>query len=146
MSMPNLSSHTNPRHGSGVRKQSTEDRALRTVKRNGWLTHFFIIFLYLSSAAIYMSRALERQDVFVSTLVIVLSCFCVYLVIKGNPTKEKLPLLVMIIMMLCEEISFIVSNYASIDATLIFTRLFIPISLMYRYTTINDLTYRELME
>lgn len=144
--MPNLNSHTSPRHSSDARRHLNKERAYRTVKRNNWLTHSFIIFLYLSSAAIYLSRALERQDVFVSTLVIILCCICVYLVIQGKPTKERLPLIVMIVMMLCEEISFIVGNYGSIDATLIFTRLFIPISLMYRYTTINDFAYRDMME
>lgn len=143
--MPILHFHTRGRHvpdGERMNKKQVS----KSIRRNGWLTNLFIIFLYLSSAVIYLSRALEREDVFVSTLVIVLSFLCVYLVVKGELVKEKAPLLAMIIIMVCEEVTFIVINYGTYDATWAFTRLFIPISFMYRYTTINDMANRGLME
>lgn len=110
---------------------------MKSVRRNESWTQFSIFFLYLSAIGIYLSHAFEQQDVFVSVLLVILSLFCIVFVSRGNVAMERFPLIIMIVVTICNEIAFVIMNYGSLDPYLMLIRFFIPIAFFYRFMTIN---------
>lgn len=137
--MQNLPSTKTTRHAD----TKHEEKYINSVKRSVLWTKFSVFFLYLSSIGIYLSHAFEQQDVFVSVLLVILSLFCIVFVSMGNITMERFPLIIMIIINICNEIAFVIMNYGNLDPYFMLIRFFIPISFFYRFMTINMIHERS---
>lgn len=137
-----MQSLSNTRRARHARKKQ-EERIMRSSRRNESWTQFSVFFLYISAIAIYLSHAFEQQDVFVSVLLAILSVFCIAFVSRGNVVLERFPLIIMIVVAICNEATFVIANYGNLDPYLMLIRFFIPISFFYRFMTINMIRERS---
>lgn len=123
--------------------EKQEEKVLKSIRRNESWTQFSVFFLYLSAIGIYLSHAIEQQDVFVSVMLVSLSLICIIFVIRANTLMERFPLIIMIVIAICNEVTFVILNYGNLDPYIMLIRFFIPISFFYRFMTINMINHER---